>query len=114
MRDGLVGAAAVGVGGVLDGVGVSPADLPRAPSSAGRLLHLITTVATMVGDPTTAVRIMRIPVTTLNHTRAAAEGSNTACNVSGATIQTPERIWATTAVAIRVPRATGWQTKTPA
>ena len=57
--------------------------------------------------------IMAIPATTPNRAVAAAEW-NTACNDSGATIQIPECIWATMAVAIRVRRKAGSKQKTPA
>ena len=53
------------------------------------------------------------PATTPNRAVAAAQW-NTACNDSGATIQIPERIWATMAVAIRVRRKAGRKQKTPA
>src|SRR6476660_4712360 len=114
MPDGLVvgavAAGAAGVGAVGDGAGVSAVDLLPARSSAERSQHRITVVIT-AADPTWT-GIMRSPATTPN--RAVAAGPwNTACNDSGATIQIPERIWATMAVRIRVLRKTGKQTKKP-
>ena len=110
---GTVAAGAVVVGAVVAGAGVLAADLLPGRSSAERSQHR-TTVATTAADPTSwTTGIMAIPATTPNRAVAAALW-NTACNNSGATIQIPDCIWATMAVAIRVRRKAGRKQKTPA
>ena len=110
---GTVAAGAVVVGAVVAGAGVLAADLLPGRSSAERSQHH-TTVATTAADPTSwTTGIMAIPATTPNRAVAVAAW-NTACNDSGATIQIPDCIWATMAVAIRVRRKAGRKQKTPA
>src|SRR5215467_10129349 len=107
----VAGAAAAGVGEVVDGVGASVVDLPPARSSVERSQRPITTEAT-TADPIMGTRIMptpgtRLRATTPNHMRAVAVAAewNTACNDTGATIQIPGPIRATMAVPIRVRRS---------